>query len=684
MQLNTVRLIHGPSLFSPSPSVLVTLSGSDETPAGEAAYHQAAKDWPQIAPTLKAITGKQRDGRQGAAQLIAELVNHLLQSAGVPTGEIAIRHDAPQGKTFIAVPQQNVRLTGQICAQSSTYVLRLFSNGMAPRALADLRELASHADALCKRAAIADMQRQLVGGNIPWLALDHDGNDKDLLQLGFGTRQRRIDGTTVMESSHIGIDISCSKRRTQALLNETGFPVPEQRVVSTVSEAIQNARQMRYPVVLKAEIGTKGERVFADLRNDNELAQAFEQLQTLLRPFRMPVDILLEKHVHGRVYRIEIVAGRFFDAYEMIPAAVFGDGVHTIRELVARENANPNRQDQGHLKAKYCKLKIETAERLMLQKQGLTADAIPAKGHCVRLSANSNWSAGGTFRRISEHAHEDNIRIAERAAALMKIHIAGIDLISEDIGRSFLETPLTLIEVNHSPYIASFTDDETGETLDNGPRLLERLAEGLEYGQVPIITVTASEQSSRIIDALAAFLTEQGRQPGHVRNGHMEINGVAAGVYNQTVAADPALAMLQRPDIGSVLVEKSLPQLADLGLGAGGCDIAVITDCDIRELTTQAWSRGISSDEIIRLLAGQARRGVVLCVDDMDVAQHLKGLGATHCVIVTTDQKLADSLNLTDMTVLSPDSLEDEEDGTSAAAVSALVVKAVTEMLQAP
>jgi cyanophycin synthetase len=431
--------------------------------------------------------------------------------------------------------------------------------------------------------------------------------------------------------------------------------VPTQVVVKNLADATDQARRIGYPVVLKAEHGTKGERVFADLRNDEELARSFAELRSLLSNYRMKIRILVEKHIEGNVYRMEVVGGRFFDAYHMIPAAVTGDGIHSIRELIAAENDHPSRMDQGFIKARYRPLRLGSAENLMLQKQALSADSVPEAGQHVRLSANSNWSAGGTFKRLGDAAHPDNIRLTDTIAAMLGIDIAGIDLISKDIGKSFMEEPLTFIEVNHSPYIASFTDDRTGETLDNGPRLLERLASGLAYGDVPVILVTESPQAGTIAEAISGLLVDEGRRPGRIVDNHVQVNGLPAGVVHSYIADDPALLLLRRPDVGSVIVQRDLARMADSGIGSGGCDIAVVTDTAIRPLSSPVWAQGINSDTVTRLLAKYSRTGVVLCVDDVDAAKRSESIAGQRCVFVTSDPAAATFLRESDKTVLSTD-----------------------------
>ena len=60
--------------------------------------------------------------------------------------------------------------------------------------------------------------------------------------------------------------------------------------------------------------------------------------------------VIVEAMLHGRDYRVLVLNGRMAAASERIPARVYGDGVHSIRQLIEIENAKPERGD-GHSKA---------------------------------------------------------------------------------------------------------------------------------------------------------------------------------------------------------------------------------------------------------------------------------------------------------------------------------------------
>ena len=66
-------------------------------------------------------------------------------------------------------------------------------------------------------------------------------------------------------------------------------------------------------------------------------AQAFEAAR------KHSGQILVEKHVEGRDYRLVGFNGELIWAIERVPGGVMGDGQHTVAQLLQRRNADPRR-----------------------------------------------------------------------------------------------------------------------------------------------------------------------------------------------------------------------------------------------------------------------------------------------------------------------------------------------------
>lgn len=82
--------------------------------------------------------------------------------------------------------------------------------------------------------------------------------DNNLVQLGYGCKQRRIWTAETDRTSAIAETISRDKDLTKSLLKACGVPVPEGMVVATADEAWEAAQDIGLPVVVKPSDGNHG------------------------------------------------------------------------------------------------------------------------------------------------------------------------------------------------------------------------------------------------------------------------------------------------------------------------------------------------------------------------------------------------------------------------------------------
>ena len=69
----------------------------------------------------------------------------------------------------------------------------------------------------------------------------------------------------------------------------------------------------------------------------------------------------------------------------------------------------------------------------------------------MKLALTGNMSTGGTSIDRTMEAHPDNVEIAETAALVVGLDIAGIDLVCEDIGKPLQAQGSAIVEVNAGP-----------------------------------------------------------------------------------------------------------------------------------------------------------------------------------------------------------------------------------------
>ena len=133
-------------------------------------------------------------------------------------------------------------------------------------------------------------------------------NDGNLVQLGYGTAQRRIWTTETDKTSAIGYGISEDKDLSKQLLKACGVPVPEWELVNSADHAWEEADYMGLPVTVKPYNSNKGEGVSVNLNSEAEVRAAYDEARKLTR------YVMVERHIPGHVHRLLIVGGKMVAA----------------------------------------------------------------------------------------------------------------------------------------------------------------------------------------------------------------------------------------------------------------------------------------------------------------------------------------------------------------------------------
>ena len=135
---------------------------------------------------------------------------------------------------------------------------------------------------------------------------------------------------------------------------------------------------------------------------------------------------------------------------ERVPAHVVGDGKRTVGELVDDTNADP-RRGVGHEKV-LTRITVDDDGRApsCASRASRWTTSRP-RATMVKLTLTGNMSTGGISIDRTFEAHPDNVEIAEEAARVVGLDVAGIDFICPDIAEPVRETGGAICEVNAAP-----------------------------------------------------------------------------------------------------------------------------------------------------------------------------------------------------------------------------------------
>jgi cyanophycin synthetase len=406
---------------------------------------------------------------------------------------------------------------------------------------------------------------EAVSRDIPWIRL----NQHSLVQLGQGVHQKRIRATMTSATSAIAVDVASDKDLTTRLLGAAGLPVPKQESVRTAEQAVAVARRIGFPVVVKPLDGNHGRGVCLDLMSDEDVLEAFPVAQGQSRRGW----VVVESYITGRDYRCLIIDGHLEAVAERVPAHVVGDGSSTIEELVELTNADP-RRGVGHEKV-LTRIKVDDAALVLLADQGYKLQDIPPAGETVKLTLTGNMSTGGISIDRTFEAHPENVEIAEEAARMVGLDIAGIDFICPDITEPVRETGGAICEVNAAPGFRMHTHPTIGDPQFISKPVVDMLFPTGAPSRIPVVAVTGTNGKTTTARMISHIFKGMGRKVGMTSTDGVVID---ERLVIRADASGPKSArmVLQNPRVDFAVFEVARGGILREGLGYERNDVAVV------------------------------------------------------------------------------------------------------------
>ncbi len=447
--------------------------------------------------------------------------------------------------------------------------------------------------------------------------------DGPMLYLGWGAGQQQLDSSFTGQSSHLAARTARDKYQTSLRLAEAGLPVPPTAKVRDLQNARHVVRQLGWPVVVKPAAMDQGVGVVPGIHSDEAFDAAFEAAAKL-----SPGAVIVEKHIDGDDHRLLVVRGRLLAATRRIPGGVTGDGTMSVLQLIDLANADPRR---GVGKRSLMIRLAPDAEAIgCLSEQGLTPESVPAAGRFVRLRRTANISTGGTAVDVSAVIHPDNRLLAERAARIIGLDIAGVDFLCPDITRSWHDVGGAICEINAQPGFRPHWISDPGRDL-NG-EILELLLSG-RPPRIPTAAITGTNGKSTTAKMLQHIWNTAGKVAGVCTS-----QGVWIGddlVTTSNLSGLPgAQILLNDPAVEAAVLELPRKGLLRFGHPCDRYDVAAL-------LNVQDDHIGVDGVETLEQMARlkaevleRANSAIVVNADDLLCLQMREGAGCRRHILV--------------------------------------------------
>ncbi|MBA3659176.1 MAG: cyanophycin synthetase [Gemmatimonadales bacterium] len=459
---------------------------------------------------------------------------------------------------------------------------------------------------------------------IPWIRM----NEQSLIQLGHGRFQQRIQATITGRTPHVSVELASDKEETNRLLGNLGLPVPKQRLVQEVEDAVAAAERVGYPVVVKPYNANHGRGVSIGLTTAEEVRAGFETAREHSR------SVIVESFIRGDDHRMLVVNGKLVAVSRRVPGHLTGDGRSTVEALVEQVNADP-RRGIGHEKV-LTRLELDEQAERLLEARGYTRTSVPAAGEHVPLRSTGNLSTGGTATDMTDLVHPDNAEMAERAVRAIGLDVGGVDFLTTDITESYKEVGGAICEVNAAPGFRMHMAPSEGRARDVAAPVIEMLFPAGSPSRIPIAAVTGTNGKTTTARMLAHIQKLAGHHVGLTTTDGVYIDGQRTVPGDMTGPVATRM-VLSDPNVDLAVLEVARGGLLRAGMGVRHCDVGAVLNIKADHLGLRGVGTLEQLAEVKRIVVEVARDTAVLNADDPLCLKMADYTRARHLCYVTTD-----------------------------------------------
>ena len=508
-----------------------------------------------------------RDGTW-PGHILEHVALELQTQAGMKTGFGKARMTGEHGVYKVVIRTRN-EAVGKLAIESARDLVMAAINDRPYDVAATIARLTDLVDRQCLGPSTACIVDAATERGIPHIRL----NDGNLVQLGYGARQRRIWTAESEFTSAIAEGIASDKDLTKSLLKSCGVPIPDGQVVNSPEEAWEAAEDIGLPVVVKPSDGNHGRGVTLDLRERADIEAAWHVAEP------EGSEVMVERFIPGDEHRLLVVGGKLVAAARGELVGITGNGQSSVRELIdAQLNSDPRRGHEEEYPLEVIDLATDAKAQLELKRQGLDADAVPAAGRHVVVQRNGNVAVDCT-----DDVHPEVAYIAQLAARVVGLDIAGIDMVAQDISKPLHAQGGAIVEVNAGPGLLMHLKPAVGAPRPVGQAIAEHLfpledgKTAAQIGRIPVVGVAGTQDTTTIARLVAWLVHLSGRYTGLACTAGMFMNQRRVDARNSAHWAG-AHSLLMSQMVQAAVIENDARAILQDGLAYDRCSVGVVTD----------------------------------------------------------------------------------------------------------
>ena len=482
--------------------------------------------------------------------------------AGMQVGFGKARETSQRGvyKVVIRTRQEEV---GRASFTAARDLVMAAINNTAFDVSGTVNRLKAMVDRLCLGPSTACIVDAATEHKIPSIRLT-SGN---LVQLGYGSKQRRIWTAETDRTSAIAESISSDKDLTKMLLTQCGVPIPSGEVVDSPAHAWEVAQDIGLPVAVKPTDANHGRGVALDLRTQADVEAAFTVAQ------REGTEVMVERFIPGEEHRLLVVGNRVVAACKGETAKITGDGVHTVEELIELQiNSDPRRGEEEDFPLDTIRLKDLPTAVLELQRQGLSATSVPDKDRVAIVQRTGNMGID-----VTDEVHPEVAAVVVLAARVIGLDIAGIDLVAQDISKPLLAQGGAIVEVNAGPGLLMHLKPAIGQPRPVGEAIVSHLFKPQEPTRIPVVGIMGRSHTAELAHLVNWLIHLSGRRTGLASSKGLFMDQRLVDPKDARVFEASQRLLINRA-LDAAVFENSPLQVLNEGLPYDRCHVGVLTD----------------------------------------------------------------------------------------------------------
>ena len=496
------------------------------------------------------------------AHILEHVTLELQNLAGMPGGFGKARETNKRGVYKVVVRAWHEKITEKALYHARDLVMAAIEDRPfdVPVAIKEIEDMVDSLYLGPSTACIVDAAREK---KIPATRLS-EGN---LVQLGYGNKQRRIWTAETDLTSAIAEGISKDKDLTKSLLASCGVQVPEGRMVDSAEDAWAAAQDIDGSVVVKPYDGNHARGVFINLSDQAQIKKAYDDA------LKEGSGVIVERYIPGNEHRLLVVGKKVVAAAKGESAWAKGDGKRSIRELIEQEiNTDPRRGDAEILPLS--PVVFDTKLELELARQNFTLDSIPELGHDVLVQASGNMAF-----EVTHLVHPSVAEQAALAARVIGLDIAGVDIVAEDISKPLEDQGGAIVEVNAGPGLIMHLKPGVGEPQPVGAAIVDHLFPNNTNGRIPIVGITGSRGKTMVAQLTTHLMQLTGMKvglacsKGAFFNQRLQTQGNCANWIS-------ANRILLNRQVEAAVFENDSRTILNEGLAYDRCSVGVVTNLD--------------------------------------------------------------------------------------------------------